>query len=173
MELKIEEISGHRQTTNVSCVPMSVECVLKLLKLMKLDDFSLQEDTKKSGTSDWVRGFKYYGTKSPVIFSREFLLKDEGINPDKGPHFMKNYFEPLFRRIDQELSLGRFVIISLKSGPMSTHNEVIFNKISDDEYQTLTFYHNVPDPAIHNHNLKERVRVMEGTDILTYKTTEV
>jgi len=170
MEINVEEIKVHCQITPVSCVPMSVECVLKLLKLMKIDDFSLQDDPSKSGTSDWVRGFTYPPTNPIVVFSREFMLKDLGFSEDRGQHFMKDFFDPLFETIDKELSENRYVIISLKSGDSSTHNEVIFNKKNDAEYETLTFYYNNPNPVIyHSQDLKTRVAEMQGTDILTYK----
>jgi len=170
MKINIEDIKGHYQRTPISCVPMSVECVLKLLKLMKIDDFSLQDDPAKSGTSDWVRGFTFPSSDPKVVFSREFLLKDLGYTEDRGPHFMKDFYEPLFETIDRELSEGRYVIISLKSGRDSTHNEVIFNKVNHNEYETLTFYYGNPNPVFYPaQDLRQRVTEMEGTDILTYK----
>ncbi|MEI7663987.1 MAG: hypothetical protein WCK34_17405 [Bacteroidota bacterium] len=170
MKINVEEIKGHCQKTQTSCVPMSVECVLKLLKLMSIDDFSLQDDPGKSGTSDWVRGFLYPSSDPKVVFSREFLLKDSGFREDRGAHFMKDYFEPLFETIDKELADGRYVIISLKSGSNTTHNEVIFNKVNDHAYETLSFYHGNPDPVTYPaQDLRQRVTEMEGTDILTYK----
>jgi len=172
MKININDIINHRQVTDGSCIPMAVECILKLLHLMPESDFPLQNDPSKSGKSDWIhQGFSYPNINPKVTFSREFFLPDIGMK-DRGPHFMKDYFDPLFNRIDEELINNRFVIISLQSAPTPTqwHMEVIFDKVNDDEYQTVTFYHNTRGPVIHkSQNLKQRVTDMEGTDIITFR----
>lgn len=172
MVLNSSLIKVHQQLTCCSCIPMSVELVLKLLGLMTISDFSLQQDTSKSGTSDWVKGFNYPTNNQKVRFAREYLLKDLGYSEDRGQHFMENYFDCLFKTIDKELENNRYVIISLESGPNQWHMEVVFDKVNEQEYSTVTFYHNNPQYAVYsNQALKERVRKMQGTDILTYKYT--
>jgi len=166
------DIRGHYQVTGISCVPMAIECILKLLKLMPITDFSLQNDPTKSGNSNWIHSGFVYPTANPVVsFSREFLLSDIGL-PDRGPHFTKKYYKPLFRTIDSELINGRFVFISLQSAPTATqwHMEVVFQKVSNNAYKTITFYHGNPNPIIYNaQDLRQRVADMQGTDIITYK----
>jgi hypothetical protein len=161
-------INGHKQVTSASCIPMSVECVLKIIGLMPITDFSLQDDAKKSGTSDWVMGFKFPYTDPKVVFSREYLLSDMGL-PDRGPHFMKDYFSRLFDTMDKELNEGRYVIISLESGPGQWHMEVVYERVSDNAYNTVTFYHGQSGPKHLVQDLRSRVTLMQGTDILTYK----
>lgn len=169
MIIDLSRLTHHKQLTPVSCIPMSVEAVLKLLNLMPKEDFSLQNDPSKSGNSHWIQNFNF-PTKNPRIqFKREYLLSDIG-QPDRGPHFMENYFDLLFRTIDEELMHERLVIISLESGPGSWHMEIIFEKITDSEYTTLTYYYGTDQPKIWPlQDLKTRVSKMQGTDILTYK----
>ncbi len=169
MVINHQLIAQHKQIHEDSCVPMSVECVLKLLGLMRQGDFSFQYDPSKSGQSNWVKGLRYPAINPIVEFNREFMLSDYGVSSDRGQHFMENYFFKLFERIDEELNHNRFVIISLSSGYNRWHNEVIFEKIGESDYKTLTFYHRTDGVQILTHKLKERVQQMEGTDILVYK----
>ncbi len=170
MTLDLSRISHHKQLNPDSCIPMSVETVLKLLNLMPNKDFSLQVDSAKSGNTNWIfPNFDYPAINPRVQFRREYLLSDIG-QLDRGSHFMQNYFDLLFRTIDEELLHERFVIISLKSGPEQWHMEIIFRKISDSEYMTLTYYHGTDRPKIWPlQDLRTRVSAMLGTDILTYK----
>lgn len=172
MKINKTDIENHCQITVISCIPMAVECVLKLLYLMPVSDFSLQKDSSKSGNSNWIHnGFSYPIGSPKVTFSREYFLPDIGLK-DRGPHFMKDYFDPLFKTINEELKNNRYVIISLQStkNPVNWHMEVIFDKVNDNEYQTVSFYYNVKGPHIYRaQNLRQRVTDMEGTDIITYK----
>ena len=169
MKIDNSKIYGHCQLTERSCIPMAVECVLKLLDLMTISDFCLQLDDSNSGNSDWIhKGFSYPTDDQKVKFLREFLLSDIGL-VDRGPHFMIDYFDNLFARIDEELANDKFVIISLESGPKQWHMEIIFEKVNNNEYRTLTFYHKQKGPKENSQNLKQRVTDMQGTDILTYK----
>jgi hypothetical protein len=139
---------------------------------MTKTDFSLQQDPTKSGNSNWVYpSFHYPMQDQKIKLTREFLLSDIGL-PDRGQHFLDNYFDDLFATIDNELDNDRYVIISLQSAPTPTqwHNEVIFDKVDDGIYKTVTFYHNQNGPRQWpTQNIKDRVRQMQGTDILTYK----
>jgi len=168
MKINLELIQVHKQLYEDSCIPMSVECVLKLLNLMPIDDFSLQSNKANSRKSDWVKGYKHPYSNSKVKFSREFELSDYGVLPVRGDHFIKDYFEDLFKTIDNELACNRFVIISLDYDS-NFHMEVIFNKINDNEYETITYSYKQPIHQINKHNLRQRVLNLKGTDILTYK----
>jgi hypothetical protein len=171
MKIDFNKIEDHKQVTPYSCVPMSVELVLKLLGLMAITDFSLQNDPNKSGNSNWIKnGFQYPYVNPIVKFNREFLLGDLGFDKDRGDYFMQNFYNKLFDTIDKELENNRLVIISLESGIKQWHMEVVFDKVSDQEYSTVTFYHNNPQYTIYSKQpLKQRVNAMQGTDILTYK----
>ena len=114
MILDLSRLSNHKQLTQCSCVPMSVETVLKLLNLMPKNDFSLQLDNSKSGNSNWLYPHFDYPTINPrVQFKREYMLSDIG-QPDRGPYFMQNFFDLLFKTIDEELLHNRNVIMSLE-----------------------------------------------------------
>ncbi len=163
-------LNNHSQLTQNSCIPMSVECVLKLLGLMPGNTFPYQNDPQKSGNSHWVRGLQYPLINPQVVFDREFLLTD--LNPpqqDRGAHFMFNYYSALFATIDDELMNNRYIIISLESGQNMWHQEIVYNKIDDSAYETLTFYHNQQGVKKWTQDLRSRVTAMQGTDILTYK----
>jgi hypothetical protein len=172
MQVNTSLLSDHRQIYPASCIPMSVECVPKLLGIMEAKDFSLQNDLAKHGTSDWVKSFTYPATNPKVAFNREYLLSDMGFSPDmnRGMFFMQHYFVQLFNTIDNELDENRYVIISVSSGQNTWHMEVIYNKINNNLYDTLTFYYdNLTNPTFYQINLRQRITNMQGTDILTYK----
>ncbi len=173
MQINFENISKHRQIACNSCVPMSVELVLKVLGIMEQEDFSLQKDSSKIGDSDWIKnGFEYPSINSQIKFERRFKLSDYYANiDDRGEHFLQKYFVELFKTIDYEIENNRLVIISLQSAPTPTlwHMEVIFDKVDDNSYKTITCYHDDGEPRVLKKNLKEKVWEMMGTDILTYK----
>ena len=179
MELNFDLIKNHKQTKWNSCIPMSVECVLKLLKFMDGSVTPFQNDDDKLGTSYWVKGLTYPEDNPKVKFSREFFLEEYkyengnlkyGEHNSRGQHFFDDgYYDDLFIVIDDELKNGRYVIISLSSGEGTYHMEVIYNKIDERNYNTITFYENQFLPSFLIHDLKARVRYMQGTDILTYK----
>ncbi len=171
MSLDIQKATGHQQILPDSCIPMSVELVLKLTGLMSQDDFSLQNDPKKVGTSDWVKNPQFqYPTDNPkVIFNREYLNKDIG-KPDHTDEALAENLEPTLTTIDTELENGRYPIISVRSGPNTTHNIVIYGKIDDDSYKTITFHygHGVLDQP---ENIRQKITERKGTDLITYKFT--
>lgn len=171
MKIDFNKIIDHKQVTPISCVPMSVELVLKSLGLMVKTDFSLQNDPIKSGNSNWIKnGFEFPNVNPIVRFNREFLLGDLGFEKDRGDYFMQNFYIKLFDTIDLELENNRLVIISLESGINQWHMEVIFDKVNEQEYSTITFYYNNPQYKFYTKQpLKQRVSSMKGTDIITYK----
>lgn len=172
MNIDFNNLIGHKQITNVSCIPMSIEAVLKLIGLMPVDDFSLQLDETKSRKTEWIsNGFSFPLINPKIKFSQEFLLSKLYQNKsDRGLHFMCDHFEDLFKTIDSELYNNRCVIISLQSGSNQWHMEIIYNKIEDSQYQTFSFYHNESQLVIfQSKDLRKRVAEMQGTDIFTYK----
>jgi len=169
MKIDYEKLVHHKQLTNISCIPMSVELVLKSLSIMDPLNFELQKDSTKSRKSLWIKNGFCYPEDNPIVkFSREFCLSDVGL-PDRGNHFIELYYDSLFSTIDSELSNNRLVIISLSSGPSKWHMIVIFEKTPDSTYETITFYHNLSNYVIEEKDLKKIVYDMGGTDIFTYK----
>lgn len=170
MQLNVNSILLHRQRTNVSCIPMSVECVLKLLALMPQTDFKFQDVAANSGQSHWVKDLVYPSGNPKIKFSRQFLLSDYGME-DRGPHFMRDHFENLFTTIDEELANERYVIISVQSGPSQWHMEIIYNKQTDTgKYEVVTFYHDGQGAhLLPAKDLRQVITEMQGTDILTYE----
>lgn len=170
MQLNKNLIKGHKQVTHDSCVPMSVELVLKLEGLMPINDFSFQNDSPKIGNSHWVKNprLKYPDISPKVIFDREFMNSDLGL-PEHTDEALANNLGPTLKRIDEELEAGRYVIISVKSGPTTTHNIVVYNKIDNSNYDTVTFHHTSDDPLIQSENLREKIIERKGTDIITYE----
>lgn len=168
MGINFNIIKLHKQIAQNSCVPMSVECVLKLTGIVRPDFFEFQNDPQKIGTSNWVKGFMYPEEKPKVLFNRQFLPTDLGQSENRGDYFMSNLFHKLFDTIDKELENKRFVIITLDSGP-NYHNYIVYDRENDSTYKLLTFFHGNPNPFTSSVNLKQRVSQMGGTDILTYE----
>lgn len=151
MEIKKEVLEKHKQLTAYSCIPMSVEFILKLMGKLPLEDFRLQEswNDRKDGDFEVFNGQIIEGVK----FTRQFS------NPRDDNFPLKK----LFNTIDNELNENRYVLISLEEEGGNYHNYLIYNKING-EYQFTT--KGRPDKKI---NLHEYVKEMNGTDILTYE----
>lgn len=174
-------IRKHAQISRYSCIPSAVEMVLKLLGKAGDDYYEQQELWGNRSTGDF-RPFDGE-TIEGVTFKIEF---DDRKNP-RGNNFP---IEDLFQFIDKELEGGRYVIISLSSDS-GWHMWIIYTK-TDDDY--LAFSKN--SPAIYDSRLgqvvlspehgkitlrseeeisegiKNRIRVMRGTDTLTYRIAE-
>lgn len=63
---------------------------------------------------------------------------------------MQNFYVQLFYTIDKELENNRYVIISLESGTNQWQMEVVFDKVNEQEYSTVTFYHNNPQYELYS-----------------------
>jgi hypothetical protein len=169
-DLRLENIELHKQNVWNSCVPMSVELVLKLIGLLDPAVTPLQDDPKKIGTSDWIKRpqFKFPHENPKIIFDREYLNVDKN-EPDHTDEALQKNLEPTLKTIDTELQSGRYPIISVRtSSDDSTHNIVVYGKIDDDNYKTITFHYqsgvlNQPE------NLRQKIIERKGTDLITYK----
>ena len=63
-----------------------------------------------------------------------------------------------------------FNVFGVNDGKFEEGQDWLFDKVNNDEYKTLTFYHNCKGPNIfESQDLRQLVTDMEGTDILTYK----
>ena len=154
-------IDQHQQISNVTCIPSAVEMVLKLLGKVETDYCDLQ--------NRWTIGsFANFDgqTVSGVTFQRINLA-------ERSPTFP---FDQLFRIIDQELASDRYVIVSLfgmsSEGP-SFHAYVIFDedRVHNDYFAVTKASLNGRYVTQFDENIKERVRRIQGTDILVYTLT--
>src|ERR1039457_6537280 len=94
----------HKQLYGMSCIPMSIELVLKLLGRVPSSYYELQTPWKEKADGN----FRDFNGKTieAVTFHQQF---DLGRN-DQFP------LAKLFETIERELKAGRFVIVSLTSG---------------------------------------------------------
>ena len=151
--------SKHQQIHDMSCIPMSVEMILKYNHRVKPDYYELQKNwkNKADGTFGSFDGKTLFGLK----FKHKF-------NITRGNDFP---FDRLFSTIDAELAAGRKVIISLPSGNNFWHMYVVDKKTLSGDYIAYSRYYNVKNIIIKD-NMKTSIYGCKGTDILTYTTVD-
>jgi hypothetical protein len=123
----INIIHQHRQLELPSCIPSSVEMVLKLTRSVPTDYFELQQawGNKLDGNFRDFDGRTIAG----LTFSQRFTQP-------RGRGFP---LAKLFAAIDAELEQDRYVIIALRAGgPNSYHNWVIVQRSADGEYTAVS-----------------------------------
>lgn len=147
--------SDHKQIYNSSCIPMSIEMVLKYNNRVPYNFYDLQNNwkDKMDGTFADFDGKTIAGLK----FKHQFNIK-------RGDNFP---FTSLFKTIDNELAAGRKVIISLPSGFNYWHMYVIDRKIDQDDYLSYSRSFN-NNTLITLEYVKRWIFSSKGTDILTY-----
>lgn len=147
----------HRQISPNSCIPMSIELILKYNKRAAADYYQLQRNwnNRADGT------FKDFNNKviAGLRFSWQFAVP-------RGEQFP---YARLFSTIDHELAAGRKVIISLPSGYLLWHMYVIDSKTSKGEYIAFSRAFNFGEVLVMN-DVRSRVFGCKGTDILTYQS---
>lgn len=146
-------VDAHEQRYGMSCIPMSVEMVLKLLKKAPSSYYELQTPWKEKADGN----FKDFDgrTINGVTFHKQFGKDRNGQFP----------LAKLFETIDHELKTGRFVIASLASGT-GWHMWVIYDEDADGDF--LAVSKNGKNTMETNH-VKKIITDMRGTDILTYE----
>lgn len=146
----------HKQIYSFSCIPMSIEMILKFNKRVAPDYYDLQKDwkDKNDGTFSNFDG----RTISGIKFKHQF-------NISRGDDFP---FDSLFKTIDAELAAGRKVIVSLPSGRDFWHMFVIDSKMGGDDYLAFSRYYNDGN-LVTKEYVKRSIRECGGTDILTYR----
>jgi hypothetical protein len=138
---------------------MSVEFVLKLLGRLPPGDFPLQDELGNRNDLD----FSYFDGRAfdGIKFTRRFSQPRNDSFP----------LDDLFSAIENELASGRYVIVSLAVpslthlGESDYHNYVIYNRLPNREFEAVTKGRK-PEKIS---NVREQVRNMKGTDILTYE----
>lgn len=154
-----EAVNLHSQKYMYSCIPSAVEMVLKLLNKVDMDYYCLQDEwrEKSDGTFMDFHDRNIFGLKFTEIFHKHPLRGNKEFP-----------YEELYKIIDDNLELQRYVIISL-SVPGGAHMYVIFGK-ENSEYLTFTKEKiNEPLSTKIEKNTKYRISKMKGTDILTYE----
>ncbi len=152
-------VDEHKQLFDSSCIPMTIEMVLKLTKREPADYFKLQEAWKDKTDGNFS---DFDGrTISGLTFHKQFGLPQNKDFP----------LNRLFETIEKELKAGRFVIVSLKSGANSWHMHVIYAVDADGDFLAITkagSKANGSKTVVVKH-VKEIIKQMHGTDILTYE----
>lgn len=151
-----KKVDAHRQDYDWSCIPMTIELVLKLLDREPADYFVLQDKWKNKRDGNFA---DFDGrTIAGVTFHKQF-------GQPRGPRFP---IDDLFKTIDDELDHGRYVIISLFTG-FSYHMYVIVGRTASGDYHAVS---KEGEQTLTVTNVKARVREIGGTDIVTYTLGE-
>src|ERR1700686_2431976 len=118
-------LAAHRQLDAFSCIPMTVELVLKLLHKVAPNYFDLQTQWNNSRDRD----FSFFDQKTirGVKFRREFWHPRDDNFP----------INQLFAKIESELKVGRYVIIALQV-PGGWHNYVVYNRLPNGDFEAVT-----------------------------------
>jgi hypothetical protein len=152
-------VDEHKQLFDSSCIPMTIELVLKLTRRKPADFFKLQEawQIKTDGSFADFDG----KTLGGLTFHRQF-------SQPRGNNFP---LKRLFETIDKELAAGRYIIVSFQSGDHSWHMHVIYGKSADGDFVAITKSGSKATGArtVEVRNVKEILTKMKGTDILTYE----
>ncbi len=145
-------INAHEQKHRLSCIPSAVEIVLKLLEKVDTNYYDLQNNwgKKSNGSLGDFNGKAIKG----ITFERIFAV----------PRNSSFSMEEFFQVIDDELTSGRYVIISLPK-QKKWHTYIIYAKANEDY---LVFSKSGKRTVFLN-GLKSRVYKMQKTDILIYK----
>lgn len=145
-------VNNHNQIFESSCIPSTVEMVLKYCKVVGSDFYDLQQDWKNKIDGSFLNFDKteLYG----VTFSHQFGLPRDANFP----------MDSLFQTIESELKAGRKVIISIPSD-MGWHMFVVHKQTADGEFVS---YSKQASHTLILRNTKEIVRKVNGTDIMTY-----
>jgi TPR repeat protein len=146
-------IDGHEQRYDMSCIPSSVEMVLKLLGRVPASYYDLQTawKNKADGSFRDFDGKMFAG----VTFHLHFMMARNSDFP----------LTKLFDKIDSELKAGRFVIVGLACTG-GWHDWVIYDEDANGEFLAIS---KGGGRTIDNRHVKKAITDMQGTDIGTYE----
>jgi hypothetical protein len=155
MELHQDILTAHKQLSAFSCIPMTVELVLKLVGRLAPDNFELQQQWQDRTDGS----FKDFDNRviRGVRFRHQFTMP-------RGQNFPLN---DLFAAIGSELEQGRYVIVSLPSSGNSAHMYVIYDRMGVNEFKAVTYQFGEAG-AFETENVREVLQNWGGNDILTY-----
>ena len=169
IKLTISNLENHAQLHDNSCIPMSIETILKLENIIDAKSFPYQNDFNKHGRNEWITSITPASLGRKIIFKKQYSDFASERSRDKAEKTVDAFFET----IEEEITKGRYVIISLFSGFDKYGNKLyhmyIIYGISNGNYDYFTFrkYGNFKD--FPNSDLKQIYLDMEGTDIITYE----
>ncbi|MCX3263963.1 hypothetical protein OQZ29_04355 [Pedobacter agri] len=152
----LETVNKHQQIYPSSCIPSSIEMILKYNHKLSDNYFGLQNGwrNKNDGTFGNFNGKTIKGIK----FKQQFQNQRNANFP----------FNALYKTISDELASGRKVIISLVSGQNLWHMWVIDGKSESGDFIAYSRDFNNDYPMVIS-DVKKRVQAMQGTDIITYR----
>jgi len=155
----VEGIVNQHNQIGETCVPSSVEIILKLLGRVPSTYYDLQNDPNNRSFADFdernIMG---------VNFKRINLA-------ERGPNFP---FTQLFQIIDRELDADRYVVfasLGWYNGRRLYHAYVIFGKNqTNDDYYSVTKATALNGNSLtqFDEHVKARIIESQGTDILVY-----
>lgn len=140
----------------MSCIPSSVEMVLKFNNKANENFYDFQHGWKNKNTGTF--GDFDGKTINGITFTQQFNLNRSADFP----------IDSLFSTIDAELAADRKVIVSLVSGPGLWHIYVIDSRTAEGDYLCYSRGYGSPE-VLEVRNTKRIIREMGGTDILTYR----
>jgi TPR repeat protein len=148
-----EIIDAHEQKYAMSCIPSSVEMVLKLTGRVPGSYYEQQTAWKNKADGSF---HNFDGkTIAGFTFHQQFIQA----------HGRQFPLAALFETIDHELRAGRFVIIGLPAAG-DTHDWVIYDEDASGEFLAVS---KAGPRTIENNHVKKTVTEMQGTDIGTYE----
>lgn len=146
-------VDAHEQGYPNSCIPSSMEMVLKLLGRVPDSYFDLQKAWKNMGDGGFI---DFHGkTFAGVTFRLQYALPSNGDFP----------LSALFDTIHHELEAGRFVIASLAS-PRGWHMWVIYDEDINGEFLAVS---KDGRNTLKKSHVKADIVSMQGTHICTYE----
>lgn len=151
-------IEKHQQLFEVSCVPMSIEFLVKLEDTTQVNFYEEQHKHPNGKI-----GGEYYDKK--IIHSLSFShLFSNSKNP-RGTSFP---LQQLIDKMKEEIDNGRYFQISLESGGNNYHMWIIYGYNDNLDFFGITKYWNNPHPHRIS-NVIEKLKKMGGTDIVVYQ----
>lgn len=159
----INIINRHKQKYPLSCAPSAVEMVLKLLYKAGENYYCLQDKWDEMKSMFEQKGNKNFATLQ--------VLEAEDFGNIRFTRICAKA-EEIFSRIEEELSSGRYVIISLQNpNSIDFHVWIVYGKNNGDEYIAIS---KSGSDTIDCNKVKECVKSKGEveTDILVYKIQE-
>lgn len=149
-------LNSHEQRYDHSCVPMAIEFTLKLMGVVELDYFRLQDE--KGNVSRW--GGDYNGKIiNNVRVSMEFDIQ-------RGPRFP---LQELFDRIKDELDNGRYVNCAWRKDTSQPWHAYVIYGYENDEFLAVTKWNGGGTGYELVDDMKTRLKNIGGSDILTFE----
>ena len=159
MQIDLKIVDQHEQLSKMSCIPMSVELVLKLLKLVPADYYALQEYQIRNPYPDgsYFNNMTLFG----ITFQQKYDPNQRGLTFPMAE---------LFQSMKDELVGGHLLIVSLRESSPSDlpvfHNYVVFEQIGPLDFRAVS---KSGKETIYEDKIRQRIELLQGTDILIYR----